>query len=160
MSSNTGDTAPLATSPGGAENVTKIRTLIVDDEPMARERVLSLLQQQPDIEVVGECADGAQALSAIERLEPELVFLDVQIPVMDGFGVIRALAPNRIPLVVFTTAYDEYALQGVRGPRARLPAEAVRQPAVPAHARARPRAARTPARRRSRANACSPWCRT
>ena len=91
--------------------MTKIRTLIVDDEPMARERVLSLLQQQPDIEVVGECADGAQALSAIERLEPELVFLDVQIPVMDGFGVIRALAPNRMPLVVFTTAYDEYALK-------------------------------------------------
>ena len=91
--------------------MTKIRTLIVDDEPMARERVLSLLQQQPDIEVVGECADGAQALSAIERLEPELVFLDVQIPVMDGFGVLRALAPNRLPLVVFTTAYDEYALK-------------------------------------------------
>jgi two-component system LytT family response regulator len=90
---------------------TKIRTLIVDDEPMARERVLSLLKQQPDIEVVGECADGAQALSAIERLEPELVFLDIQIPVMDGFGVIRALAPNRIPMVVFTTAYDEYALR-------------------------------------------------
>ena len=91
--------------------MTKIRTLIVDDEPMARERVLSLLKQQPDIEVVGECADGAQALSAIERLEPELVFLDIQIPVMDGFGVIRALAPNRIPMVVFTTAYDEYALR-------------------------------------------------
>ena len=91
--------------------MTKIRTLIVDDEPMARERVLSLLHQQPDIEVVGECADGAQALSAIERLEPELVFLDVQIPVMDGFGVIRALAPQRLPLVVFTTAYDEYALR-------------------------------------------------
>ena len=66
--------------------MTKIRTLIVDDEPMARERVLSLLQQQPDIEVVGECADGAQALSAIERLEPELVFLDVQIP---GHGRLR-----------------------------------------------------------------------
>ncbi len=77
--------------------MTKIRTLIVDDEPMARERVLSLLQQQPDIEVVGECADGAQALSAIERLEPELVFLDVQIPVMDGFGVIRALRPESHP---------------------------------------------------------------
>ena len=78
---------------------------------MARERVLTLLKQQPDIEVVGECADGAQALSAIERLEPELVFLDVQIPVMDGFGVLRALAPNRLPMVVFTTAYDEYALR-------------------------------------------------
>ena len=91
--------------------MTKIRTLIVDDEPMARERVLTLLQQQPDIEIVGECADGAQALSAIERLDPELVFLDVQIPVMDGFGVIRALSPQRLPMVVFTTAYDEYALR-------------------------------------------------
>lgn len=89
----------------------KIRTLVVDDEPMARERVLALLQQQPDIEVVGECADGAQAVSAIERLEPELVFLDIQIPVVDGFGVIRALSPNRLPMVVFTTAYDEYALR-------------------------------------------------
>ncbi len=99
-------------SPGGVcGTVTKIRTLIVDDEPMARERVLSLLQQQSDIEIVGECADGAQALSAIQRLEPELVFLDIQIPVMDGFGVIRALAPHRIPMVVFTTAYDEYALR-------------------------------------------------
>jgi two-component system LytT family response regulator len=93
------------------DTVTKIRTLVVDDERMARERVLALLRQQPDIEVVGECADGAQALSAIERLEPELVFLDIQIPVMDGFGVIRSLAPHRVPIIVFTTAYDEYALR-------------------------------------------------
>ena len=91
--------------------MTKIRTLIVDDEPMARERVLSLLQQQPDIEVVGECADGAQALSAIERLEPELVFLDVQIPVMDGFGVIRALAPNRMPTGRVHDGLRRYALK-------------------------------------------------
>jgi two-component system LytT family response regulator len=91
--------------------VHKIRTLVVDDEPMARERVLALLEQQPDIEVVGEAADGQQAVTAIERLEPELVFLDVQIPVMDGFGVIRAVTPQRMPMVVFTTAYDEYALQ-------------------------------------------------
>ena len=91
--------------------MSKIRTLVVDDEAMARERVLSLLLQQPDIEVVGECADGAQAVAAIERLEPELVFLDVQIPVMDGFGVIRAVTPQRMPMVVFTTAYDEYALR-------------------------------------------------
>jgi len=78
---------------------------------MARERVMALLNQQPDIEVVGECADGAQAVSAIERLSPELVFLDVQIPVMDAFGVIRAVTPQRMPMVVFTTAYDEYALR-------------------------------------------------
>lgn len=91
--------------------MTKIRTLVVDDEPMARERVLTLLNQQPDIEVVGECADGAQAVSAIERLDPELVFLDVQIPVFDGFSVLRAVTPRRMPMVVFTTAYDEYALR-------------------------------------------------
>ncbi len=112
MTSVKGSKSPLGLFPkGSATTVTKIRTLIVDDEPMARERVLTLLQQQPDIEIVGECADGAQALSAIERLEPELVFLDVQIPIMDGFGVIRALSPQRIPMVVFTTAYDEYALR-------------------------------------------------
>ena len=91
--------------------MTKIRTLVVEDEPMARDRVLSLLHQQPDIEVVGSCGDGTQAVSAIERLDPELVFLDVQIPGVDGFGVIRAVTPRRTPMVVFTTAYDEYALK-------------------------------------------------
>jgi two-component system LytT family response regulator len=89
----------------------KIRTLVVEDEPMARDRVKALLQQQPDIEIVGECGDGAQAVSAIERLGPELVFLDVQIPVMDGFGVIEAVPADRLPMIVFTTAYDEYALR-------------------------------------------------
>jgi two-component system, LytTR family, response regulator len=91
--------------------VHKIRTLVVDDEPMARERVVSLLTEQPDVEVVGECADGEEAVAAIERLSPELVFLDVQIPGLDGFGVIRAVTPQRMPMVVFTTAYDEYALR-------------------------------------------------
>ena len=89
----------------------KIRTLVVEDEPMARDRVKALLQQQPDIEIVGECGDGAQAVSAIERLGPELVFLDVQIPVMDGFDVIEAVPADRLPMIVFTTAYDEYALR-------------------------------------------------
>jgi two-component system LytT family response regulator len=98
-------------SPNRRIPVSKIRTLVVEDEPMARDRVRSLLQQQPDIEIVGECGDGAQAVSAIERLDPELVFLDVQIPVVDGFGVIRAVPPERMPMVVFTTAYDEYALR-------------------------------------------------
>jgi DNA-binding LytR/AlgR family response regulator len=91
--------------------VTKIRTLIVDDEPMARERVRSLLEPQPDIELLGECSDGQQAVLAIERLQPQLVFLDVQIPGLDGFAVLRAVPPDRMPLVVFTTAYDEYALR-------------------------------------------------
>ena len=96
---------------GWGQTVTKIRTLIVDDEPMARERVRALLAQQPDVDILGEVADGPQAIAAIERLEPQLVFLDVQMPGLDGFGVLRGLSPERMPLVVFTTAYDEYALR-------------------------------------------------
>jgi two-component system LytT family response regulator len=91
--------------------VSKIRTLVVDDEPMARERIRSLLAQESDVEVVGECADGVQAVSAIQQLSPELVFLDVQMPAVDGFGVIQRIGPDRMPMVVFVTAYDEYALQ-------------------------------------------------
>jgi two-component system LytT family response regulator len=91
--------------------VTKIRTLVVDDEPLARERVLSLLQQETDVEVVGECSDGTQAVSAIQERSPDLVFLDVQMPGCDGFEVIRHVGADRMPTVVFVTAYDEYALQ-------------------------------------------------
>src|SRR5690606_16486099 len=89
----------------------RIRTLIVDDEPMARERILRLLAGEPDVEVVGQCADGLQAVNAIQQLSPDLVFLDVQMPALDGFGVIRQVGPDRMPMVVFVTAYDEYALQ-------------------------------------------------
>ena len=89
----------------------KIRTLVVDDEPMARERVLSLLQQEDDVEVVGECADGTQALAAIQHQAPDLVFLDVQMPGVDGFGVIEAVGAEKMPSVIFVTAYDEYALR-------------------------------------------------
>ena len=89
----------------------KIRTLIVDDEAMARERILGLLSQEQDVEVVGQCSDGQQAVSAIQQLSPELVFLDVQMPAVDGFGVIRQVGAERMPMVVFVTAYDEYALQ-------------------------------------------------
>jgi two-component system LytT family response regulator len=83
----------------------------VDDEPMARERILGLLAQEIDVEVVGQCADGVQAVNAIQQLSPELVFLDVQMPAVDGFGVIRQVGPEKMPMVVFVTAYDEYALQ-------------------------------------------------
>jgi two-component system, LytTR family, response regulator len=91
--------------------VNKIRTLVVDDEPMARERVLSLLQQEDDVEVVGECSDGTQALAAIQHQLPDLVFLDVQMPGLDGFGVIQAVGAEKMPTVIFVTAYDEYALK-------------------------------------------------
>ena len=88
----------------------KIRTLIVDDEPVARARVLSLLRDEADIEVVGECSNGPQAVSVIEATAPDLVFLDVQMPEMDGFALARTLGRD-MPAVVFVTAYDEYALQ-------------------------------------------------
>jgi len=91
--------------------VNKIRTLIVDDEAMARDRILGLLSQEQDVEVIGQCSDGQQAISAIQQLSPELVFLDVQMPAVDGFGVIRQVGAERMPMVVFVTAYDEYALQ-------------------------------------------------
>ncbi|HXE80477.1 MAG TPA: LytTR family DNA-binding domain-containing protein [Vicinamibacterales bacterium] len=90
--------------------MTKIRALVVDDETMARERILGLLAQEPDVEVVGECSDGMQAVQAIQQLSPDLVFLDVQMPAVDGFGVIRQIGPERMPMVVFVTAYDQYAL--------------------------------------------------
>jgi two-component system LytT family response regulator len=91
--------------------VNKIRALVVDDEPIARERVLSLLQQEEDVEVVAECGDGPQAVSAIQHHTPDLVFLDVQMPGLDAFGVINAIGAERMPTVIFITAYDEYALR-------------------------------------------------
>ena len=87
----------------------KIRTLVVDDEPVARARVLSLLRDESDIEVIGECESGPQAISAIESTSPDLVFLDIQMPQMDGVALARTLG-EAMPAVVFVTAYDEYAL--------------------------------------------------
>lgn len=89
----------------------KIRVLIVDDEPPARRRIRDLLEEEPDVDVVGECRDGAQAVATLEAVAPDLVFLDVQMPEMDGFEVVRALGPERVPAVVFVTAYDRYAVQ-------------------------------------------------
>ena len=91
--------------------MSKIRTLVVDDELMARERVMSFLQDEPDVEVVGECSDGEEAVRAIQQHDPDLVFLDVQMPGVDGFGVIEAVGADRMPNVIFVTAYDEYALR-------------------------------------------------
>lgn len=88
----------------------ELRTLIVDDEPLGREAVRLALSREPDIRIVGECADGDEAIEAIERLSPDLVFLDIQMPRTDGFDVIRAIGPERMPAVVFVTGYDEHAL--------------------------------------------------
>jgi two-component system LytT family response regulator len=88
-----------------------IRVLIADDEPAARRTIQLLLSADSDFVVLGECSDGAQALEAIVRLRPDLVFLDVQMPRCDGFGVLSQLSPDAMPLVVFVTAFDEYTLR-------------------------------------------------
>jgi two-component system LytT family response regulator len=89
----------------------KIRALIVDDEPPARELIATLLRDEPDVEVVGECGNGRRAVAAIRDLSPDLVFLDVRMPGLDGFGVLAELPPERWPLVVFVTAYDQHAVR-------------------------------------------------
>ena len=89
----------------------KTRAMVVDDEAMARERVVSLLRQEQDIELIGECSDGEQAVNAINSQQPDLVFLDVQMPAVDGFRVIEQVGPEKMPAVVFVTAYDEYAVR-------------------------------------------------
>jgi len=88
-----------------------IRALVVDDEPLARERIRMLLEDESDIELIGECRDGAEAVRAIDEEGPDLVFLDVQMPEVDGFEVLEVIGPGRAPVVVFVTAYDEYAIR-------------------------------------------------
>jgi two-component system LytT family response regulator len=88
-----------------------IRALIVDDEPLARRGIRQLLEPTVDVEVVGECRNGREALAALDTLAPDLVFLDVQMPELDGFDVLRARGPARMPHVVFITAYDEFAVR-------------------------------------------------
>lgn len=88
-----------------------MRTLIVDDEPLARRGILLRLRKFRDVEVVGECADGPAAVDSILQLAPDLVFLDVQMPGLDGFGVLRNLPRERLPGVIFLTAYEKHALR-------------------------------------------------
>jgi len=83
----------------------------VDDEALARERLRQLLEAEAGIEIIGECADGREAVAAIRDASPDLVFLDVQMPELDGFGVLEALANRPMPLIVFVTAYDKFALR-------------------------------------------------
>src|SRR3954466_12802030 len=89
--------------------------MIADDEPLARERIRSLLQDEPDVEIIAECADGAQALKETQKRQPDLLFLDVQMPRLNGFEVLEALSPgptvSRMPVVIFTTAHDEHAIR-------------------------------------------------
>ncbi|PWU16824.1 MAG: DNA-binding response regulator [Verrucomicrobia bacterium] len=88
-----------------------IRILIVDDEPLARERIRSLLKSETGVEIVGEAASGVEALACIRKHSPDLVFLDVQMPGMGGFEMLAALGEEQLPLVIFVTAYDQHALK-------------------------------------------------
>jgi two-component system LytT family response regulator len=90
---------------------TRLRTLIVDDEPLARRGLQIRLAHEADIEVVRECGNGEEALHAVRELAPDLMFLDVQMPGLDGFATLRALPAASMPLVVFVTAYDHYAIR-------------------------------------------------
>jgi two-component system LytT family response regulator len=88
-----------------------LRALVVDDEALARQRIRHLLRRAADIEVAAECANGLEAVQAIENLAPDLVFLDIQMPELDGFGVVEAVGAERMPPTLFITAYDQHALQ-------------------------------------------------
>jgi len=89
----------------------KIKAIIVDDEPPARRNLRALLAGIPDIELVRECGNGRDAVTSIREFQPELVFLDVQMPEMDGFQVLEQLTDQPVPVIIFVTAYDQYALK-------------------------------------------------
>jgi two-component system, LytTR family, response regulator len=89
----------------------KIRTLIVDDEPLAREWARNGLQDEPDLEIIGECGEGEEAIQAIQSSHPDLVLLDVQMPGCSGLDVVHEIGAAQMPAIIFITAYDEYAVK-------------------------------------------------
>ena len=99
----------MASAPAHASP--RIRTLIVDDEPLARRGLHLRLAAEPDIELVGEAGDGGAAVEQVRSLAPDLMFLDVQMPGLDGFDTLRAIPAASLPLVVFVTAYDHHAIR-------------------------------------------------
>ena len=88
-----------------------IRAVIVDDEPLARKRIADLLSTTEDVDVIAQCADGGEAIRTIEESTPDLVFLDIQMPEIDGFDVLHAIGVGHVPVVIFVTAYDQFALR-------------------------------------------------
>jgi two-component system, LytTR family, response regulator len=88
-----------------------IRAVIVDDEPLARRRIRNLLAEAEDVDVLTECANGREAIQAIEESPPDLLFLDIQMPELDGFDVLQAIGVGHVPVVIFVTAYDQFALR-------------------------------------------------
>jgi len=88
-----------------------IRVVVADDEPLARSGVAELVRRDPECSVVAECADGSATVETVNRLRPDLLLLDVQMPELDGFGVLQRLDPDSVPAVIFITAYDQFAVQ-------------------------------------------------
>lgn len=89
----------------------KLKVMIVDDEPLAREKIRGLLKSDSEIEIVSECSSGTKAVAAVQKQAPDLLFLDIQMPELDGFGVLKTLPTQNMPYVIFVTAYDQYALR-------------------------------------------------
>src|SRR3954469_250750 len=89
----------------------KVRALIADDEELGRARLRQLLGAQPDIELVAECGDGREAVAAIQEKKPDLIFLDIQMPELDGFAVLEAINIDPMPVIIFVTAHDKFALK-------------------------------------------------
>lgn len=88
-----------------------LRAIIVDDESLARTALLRLLKHERDINIIGQCGDGESAVHAIRQMRPDLVFLDVQMPEMDGFQVVESIGPGQMPVTIFVTAFDRYAIR-------------------------------------------------
>src|SRR5687768_16522222 len=97
--------------PGAGPRRARWSVLVADDEPAARRGVRQLLAPFPDFYVAGECRDGREVLAALDRLHPDVLFLDIQMPELDGFELIRRRYPERMPAVVFVTAYDRFAIR-------------------------------------------------
>jgi two-component system LytT family response regulator len=89
----------------------QIRALIADDEALARKFIRRMLKDDRDVEIVGECSNGKEAVAMIRKQNPDVVFLDVQMPEMDGFGVLESIGVERLPQIIFTTAYEQYAIR-------------------------------------------------
>jgi two-component system, LytTR family, response regulator len=92
-------------------NATSIRALVIDDEPLAREMIREMLEGDHEVEIIGECGNGREAVDAIRALSPDLIFLDVQMPELGGFEVLESLKGENVPYVIFATAYDQYAVR-------------------------------------------------
>jgi two-component system LytT family response regulator len=92
-------------------DATRIRALVIDDEPLARDMIREMLGGDSDVEIVAECANGREAVEAIRSLSPDLIFLDIQMPELGGFEVLESFEANQAPYVIFATAYDQYAVR-------------------------------------------------